>query len=476
MNPKALLIIPVENQVRELDPKLLLTCIAARHGFASIIGSRREIHFHITAFPRGIYLSKSITAASDMMFRIMRDLGHEIVAWDEEALVHLPAETYYSRRLSPVAMKYVSHFLAWGEENAELWRQYPHFPERGKIEITGNPRNDLLRSEMRAYYRDEVDRIRERYGKFILVNTNFNHVNAFTPVQNLFQPVTHPDETPQMGRAAKGMTHDYAEGLFVHKQAIFDHFQKMIPELDQMFQGYSIVVRPHPTESQAIYHRIASRCRNVQVTNEGNVVPWLMACQALIHNGCTTGIEAYAMGIPTISYRATVDARYDEGFYRLPNLVSEQCFDLDELKSMLATLLDGAPVASAENDRQKSIDWHLAALSGPLACERIVAVLEQLISGDALLAPSSLGYRLRGKFMATARTAVKRFKDSRPGSHNRKEFQRHRYPRLTKQDIATKLWRFQQIINKDQKLSIEPFLEQFFLIEPQTRVTAIDAV
>lgn len=466
MNPKALLIIPVENQVRELDPKLLLACIAAQHGFASIIGSRREIHFNIKAFPRGIYLSKSITAASDMMFKIMCDLGHAIVAWDEEALVHLPADTYYSRRLSPVAMQYVSRFLAWGEDNAELWRRYPHFPEGGRIEVTGNPRNDLLRKEIRSYYQHDLERIRKQFGNFVLVNTNFNHVNAFTPVQNLFQPVKHSDTPPQMGRAAKGMTHDYAHGLSVHKQAIFGHFQAMIPELAKTFPDYSIVVRPHPTESQDIYRRIAAQCRNVKVTNEGNVVPWLMACQALIHNGCTTGIEAYAMGIPTISYRATVDARYDEGFYRLPNLVSEQCFDLDELKSMLAMLLDGAPAASAENDRQKLIDWHLAALSGSLACERIVAVLEQLISENALIAPPDLGHRMRGKLMATARTAIKRFKDSRPGSHNRKEFQRHRYPQLTKQDIENKLRRFQQIIGIDQKLSVGPFLEQFFLIEP----------
>jgi hypothetical protein len=174
------------------------------------------------------------------------------------------------------------------------------------------------------------------------------------------------------------------------------------------------------------------------------------------------------MGIPTISYRATVDERYDEGFYRLPNMVSEQCIDLVELKSTLAKMLEGGHTASAKNDRQGSIDWHLAALSGSLACERIVAVLEQLISENAPLAPPGLGRLLRGKFMANARTAVKRFKDSRPGSHNRKEFQRHRYPRLTKQDIATKLQRFQQIIGKDHALGVEPFLDQFFLIEPHT--------
>ena len=43
----SLLLIPVENQVRELDPKLLLACVAAQRGFSSIVGSRREMEFNI---------------------------------------------------------------------------------------------------------------------------------------------------------------------------------------------------------------------------------------------------------------------------------------------------------------------------------------------------------------------------------------------------------------------------------------------
>ena len=97
---KTSIIIPVENQVRELDPKLLLACIAARRGIASIIGSRLEIDFRIASMPPSIYLSKSMTARSIKMFRIMRKLGHEIAVWDEEALVHMQPETYFTRRLS----------------------------------------------------------------------------------------------------------------------------------------------------------------------------------------------------------------------------------------------------------------------------------------------------------------------------------------------------------------------------------------
>jgi surface carbohydrate biosynthesis protein len=162
---KALLLIPVENQVRELDPKLLLACIAARRGFSSVIGSRREMEFSIDAFPRSIYLSKSMTIRSLLFFRVAEKFGHQIVTWDEEALVHLPAETYFSRRLDPAAIRFVSHLFAWGQDNAELWRRYPHLPDNIPIHITGNPRSDMLRPQLQAFYEEEVQQFKRKYGE-----------------------------------------------------------------------------------------------------------------------------------------------------------------------------------------------------------------------------------------------------------------------------------------------------------------------
>ena len=462
--PKVPLIIPVENQVRELDPKLLLACIAARRGFASYIGSRREFHFKITSFPRGIYLSKSITGASDMMFRIMRHLGHEVVAWDEEALVHLPAETYYSRRLSPVAMAHVSRLCAWGEDNAELWRQYPRLPKNAVIDITGNPRNDLLRPELHAYYDLEVEKIKKAYGNFILVNTNFNHVNAFTPVQNLFQPNENGGEIPKFGRAAKGMSREYAEGLRDHKQAIFEDFQRMIPALDEAFPDYRIVVRPHPTESQEIYYDIAARCKQVKVTNEGNVVPWLLATRALVHNSCTTGAEAYVMRVPAITYRASIDETYDFGFYRLPNLISHTCFNIEELLATLKKILSGELGPAGGEDRKQLIEYYLAAHDGPLASERIVDVLEDIVGGQPELPKPNIGGHISGWSLWAVRTLIKRYKDSRPNSHNRPEFQRHRYPKVSLEDMQNRVNRFKRVLNLRENLKVEPVFDEFFQI------------
>ncbi len=463
---KPLLLIPVENQIRELDPKLLLACVAAERGFASVIGSRREMEFNIDMFPRSIYLSKSMTIRSLLFFRVASKFGHEIVTWDEEALVHLPPETYFSRRLDPKSIRYVSHLFAWGPDNAELWRQYDHLPDDIPIHITGNPRSDMLRPELRSFYEDEVKKLRNKYGDFILINTNFNHINAYGPDMNLFKPVKRPGQNPAFGRAARGMSRDYAEGLRDHKQAIFEHFKNLIPQLAKAFPETNIVVRPHPTESHDVYKNIASRCERVCVTNEGNVVPWLMATKSVIHNGCTTGVEAYVMGVPAISYRATVNDDYDYGFYVLPNKMSHQCFNFEQLKNLLGKILDGQVGAADGDERQTIIKHYLTAQEGPLACERMMDVIESISQKLSPADQIPLKKRLERRALTRGLHLAKRIKSSLPGSHNRPEFQRHRYPGISLENLRAKLNQFQQLRGHDRDLKVEHISNVIFKISP----------
>ncbi len=466
MLDKPFLLIPVENQVRELDAKLLMAYIAAKRGLTSIIGFKRDIESRIASFPRSIFISKSLRIGNRKIFPISRSLGHEIVAWDEEALVHLPPQAYFNRRLSPVGMDYVSHLFAWGEDNAELWRQYPKLPHDTPIHVTGNPRGDLLRPETRGYYKEDAEQIRNTYGDFILVNTNFNHVNAFYPTQNLFQPVKEPDTESEFGQAARGMTRKYAEGLRDHKQAVFEDFQKLIPALDKSFPKYTIVVRPHPTENQEIYHRIAAQCQHVRVTNEGNVVPWLMAARALIHNGCTTAVEAFAMRVPAISYRATVNDEYDNGFYHLPNRLSHQCFDFDELRDTLRSSLSGDLQASNGAERNALLNHHLAAQDGPLACERIVDVLAKIAEHLSQTPKPPIAHRLGGWLKATHRRVRQSYKSQRPGSLKSMAFQRHRYPDITRAEIWKRIARFQSVLGDGRKMQLDQISKTLFKIDP----------
>jgi surface carbohydrate biosynthesis protein len=459
---KPLLLIPVENQVRELDPKLLMACVAAERGFSTVIGSRREMEFNIDLFPQSIYLSKSMTIRSLLFFQVAQHFDIEIVTWDEEALVHLPPETYFSRRLDPRAIKYVSHLFAWGEDNARLWRQYPHLPDGMPIHVTGNPRSDMLRPELRPFYQKEIEEFQARYGDFILINTNFNHVNAFGPDMNLFKPVKNSGQKAKYGRAARGMSREYAEGLRDHKQAVFEDFQRIIPRLEEAFPENTIVVRPHPTENHEVYRQIADRCQRVHVTNDGNVVPWLTAAKAVIHNGCTTGVEAHVTGTPAISYRASINETYDNGFYRLPNRMSHQCFTFEDLRDILQKILKGEIGAANGGERRHLIDHHLAGKTGPLACERMLDVLDKIRA--SVPGERSLSKQTQRWLITHGLHLAKRIKSSLPGSHNRPEFQRHRYPGISDEELNTKLNQFQQLLGNTRKLKVEQLSNVLFKI------------
>lgn len=462
-NSVSTLIIPVESQVRELDAKILLSCVAAERGFPVIMGSRAYAHFELASIPRGVYLAKSMRSLSNTMFRIVRQLGHEIVAWEEEALVHPPADTYFTLRLSPTTIKNVSHVFAWGQENVDLLRQYPALPANMPIHVTGNPRGDILRGEMRPYFETEVQRLRNLHGDFILINTNFSDVNPFIESIGLFQPEKKRGGKARRGQSGIGMSRAFAEGLWDHKQAILRDFTKLIPALERAFPDLNIVVRPHPSENHEIYHDIAAQCERVAVTSEGNVIPWLLAAKTLVHNGCTTGLEAYVLGVPAISYLTTFNEYYDYDFQGLPTKLSHQCFNFEELKDSLTRILAGELGTAAGEEREALIKYYLAAQDGPLACERIVDILEESGYGRSKPPAKPLGTYAQGWMLATLKAMATKLNMRRPGP-NRLAYHDHRFPQISVAEIEQRVARFGKLLNRFGTIRVEQHSKHLFWI------------
>ena len=452
-NAKALLLIPVENQVRELDPKLLLACVAARRGFSSMIGSRREMEFNIDAFPQSIYLSKSMTIRSLLFFRVAKKFGHEIITWDEEALVHLPPETYFSRRLNPSAIRYVSHLFAWGTDNRELWRQYVDLPDKLPIHITGNPRIDLMRPELREYYKPQVDALHERYGDFVLVNTNFGLVNHFYPDLGYLKKAVESSvpETVNPYDAGKGR----------HKLALFHCFQEMLPSLCAAVPDHTVILRPHPAENQEVWVSIAKRCPNLRVTSDGSITPWLMATKAVIANGCMTLVEAAVLGAPAVAYQPVISKEFDDD---LPNSLSHHAFSTDELCAAIRAVIAGELGPFDPSVRRDILGQHIAALDGALAADRIIQVLEA--HGYNKQNPPAVSSRdyIRGWAHNKLRTLMKRINMRRPGHRNNAAFHDHRFPEISVEEIMEQIARLGQLVNRFETIHVEQHSKHIFKI------------
>jgi surface carbohydrate biosynthesis protein len=351
------LLLPVETTNREFDGKLLLALFAAERGMRPIIGGRAAMHNHLHELPRSVYFAKGARSGSRRVFRQLRAMGHDIVAADEEALVRNHDDMFLCK-IDPETMRDVNLLIAWGQDNKEIWMRSP-FTRKIPIATDGNPRIDMLRPELRQYHGNNIDAIRRRYAPFILFNTNFSAVNHFTPGKTRFRVA---DWVPA------GKRDELKTGLVAHKRRIFDSFVRLVPKIAAAIAPYNLVIRPHPSESLAPWAEAARGISNVHVVQEGAIVPWLYAADLLLHNGCTTAVEAAMVGTPAISFQPTKSELFDTD---LPNKLS-RCIEseialLDALSEVRTSRQP--PLSAAQKEL---LDHCVVGLVGRFCCERML--------------------------------------------------------------------------------------------------------
>jgi surface carbohydrate biosynthesis protein len=444
------LLLPVEIQVREMDAKILLASVAAERGYPVILGSRAFVHFQASAVPRGVYLAKSMRRMSIRMFRILRELGHDIVAWDEEALLRPPDEEYYRWRLSPVTMRDIAHLLAWGDDDARVLRDYSGY-SGAPIHVTGNPRIDLMRPDLREYYRPDIDAIRAAFGDFVLINTNFNGVNHFFAELSQFKSAAEA--------ASAATVHPFEAGKGRHKLALFHDFKAMVPRLCAAVSDHTVVLRPHPAENHETWRELMTAHPNLRVVNEGNVAAWLLAARALVANSCTTMVESAILDVPTVNFEPVTSAEYD---YELPNSLSRSAVSIEDVCGLVVSMVRGEVGPLAQAERRAILERHIAALDGPLAADRMVDVLDECGYRDRPPVAPPRWTRLRGQVENQLRTLGKRRNMRRPGHRNNIVYHAHRFPDISAAEVRARVARFGHLLQRFERVRVEPFGEYTF--------------
>lgn len=369
--PSKWVLLPIETKIREFHAKVLLACAAAEAGFYVVLwslGDSKKQKWR--SLPRGICLEKSIVKANDKKFALLRKFGNKVCAWCEEGLVLLSRQEYQQRRVCPESVGQVEYFFAWGDYQADaIVEKVPSAKE--KIRVYGNPRIDILRPEFRSIFDDEVKALRERYGKFILVNTNFslcNHVKGTEAVIKIFKKSGKISTREQ-----ESFYHDWIE----YKSKLHQEFILMVQAVSRSYPDLTIIIRPHPSEDFESWKQVAAELDNVRVIHRGNVIPWLRAASVVVHNGCTTGLEGYLLGSSVIAYQPVTSPDFD--FY-LPNIVSSKATSTENIVEIIESIFsEGTHNQVDDNNKNHAIvDSYLKGLEGALASEQIVEMLKQV--------------------------------------------------------------------------------------------------
>jgi surface carbohydrate biosynthesis protein len=337
---KKWLYIGIESKSREYIAKLFLSIISLKYDFNVVLGHHSaRIYENFSIMPKGVYMDNSIWNIQIDKFTKLKTKGHKICAIDEEGLVYRNPDVLLDR-VSPKCLKLIDLFFAWGQKQAEIIsKKYPNF--KRKIKIVGNPRIDILREKYYDLYEKEIKYIREKYGRYILVNSNFPDGTTNTANEK-FQ------EMQKLTKNIENKQENYYKNLILYQKKLVNYFVKAIKNLAESTK-LNIIIRPHPSENSDFWFKAFKNFQNVKCVYKFSANPWIIESEILIHNGCTTAIEAFLMNKAAISYRPIKSNLYDQ---ELPNSVSKEVNSVEDLKKWLFIFLNNKE-KSKESYEQK---------------------------------------------------------------------------------------------------------------------------
>ncbi|MGZ0189806.1 MAG: surface carbohydrate biosynthesis protein [Alphaproteobacteria bacterium] len=367
MNPNIsrYLYMPMEIASRELDSRLLIALYATAAGIDVVTGQKWLLQENARWMPKGYWIFKTLTPGDAKAMGRVQKLGHRIAAIDEE-MPGLGRDYGRLRWVHPDSMAACETVFCLGSQHeAALIKEYSD--QAGKLVITGNPRWDFLRPELRSLYSNDANAIRQKYGNFILVNTNIGLVNsAKNTAEALIRSLTRD------GRINLDLPADraFVDDLVAFETSNLAATPPLIRRLRQTFPDYPIVLRPHPTEKLEPYEAALADIDGVHIVREGPAAGWLTACKLLIHTSCTTAAEAFALGKPTVCYQ-TIPSQFHT--YFLSGALSAIGESEDGVVECVRSILAGESDPSTKAKKQALFEEFFAAQSGPFAAERIAS-------------------------------------------------------------------------------------------------------
>jgi surface carbohydrate biosynthesis protein len=345
---KTIVLQSIDSPRRDFEWRLLMAKKLGDHGVASIIGSKtaiKTIHRHTTdAIFFGRLNSNNGRSEGDKKYLDeMEKRGTKIFFIHDEGAFYLK-ERYEEdvNRIYPkeyLSKSIVERMYFWGESQKNILTKSLE-SENNKMLVTGHPRFDLCKEDYSFLDEDKVAAIRNKYPPFILVAGRFAGPNKGTSDKS-------PLSQGQLGilnfNNDLGLQRKYLiESMFgnwaktTHE---FAEFVVMISRLAIDFPEKTFIVRPHPSESMSFYSEAFSHFPNVFINKEGDVRPWIRACDAVIQSECTTGLESVIGNKPTINFRPAITAESQYGVEGLLEL-GHQAHHYSELKEKLTNILN----------------------------------------------------------------------------------------------------------------------------------------
>ncbi len=444
---------------RELDSKLLLATLAAARGHHVIVSDLEGIEKGLRKgiLPPGIFHTKSLTPGNIKIARhqTMMENGSIITSIDEEGCLDQNGYDKFAKiRYSDKSIEQSSAVFGWGSEDVEALKRI-YQKHSSKIFKTGSPRADLWKSFFSTYWGTPRG-IPQR--PFLLVPSKISYANNMKPFHEIIK-------TNKLG----GYFERDPDKMKYMFGALSENYRKMaafieaIKYLAKYNNGYDIVLRPHPVENVEAWKIHFEDISNVHVIREGSLTPWINKAFAVMHNSCTSALEATISKKPVVTYIPFQQEYSPE----LPNRLGFKVKSLEELSSKINNIFDTIQSGDKIDMTEKIpeiVEKKLYFDKNELAAEKMVKVWESLANERLSKSCNWAKFQWFLKLMKF-RGIVGRVMRSLSSNKLEQKKENYKFPSLDKDEICEKIKILENILKIDKNLECKLLSERTVLIK-----------
>ena len=451
----------LEISVRELDSKLLLAVLAAARGHQVIVSDMESILKGINngVLAPGIFHTKSITPSDNKIARHEKliNKGFKITSIDEEAGLDIDGYDEFSKsRFSEKTMEQTSAIFGWGDEDVKsLKNVYTKYSS--KIYKTGSPRADLWKPFFSNYWgvpRETPKR------PFLLVSSNNSsatYPHPFHELVKLRSELGYYKRMPELLKKDFGQISE--EFLKVYS------FIEAIQFLAKNNNGYDIVLRPHPAENIDAWKFFLKDIPNVYVIHKDSISAWVNNAFAVMHNGCTTALEATISGKPVVTYVPFQQKYCNDLPNRLGHIVNSTK-DLANKVNFLFEAVNSGNHKGIINGKDKNDDLNKKIYfdSKELASEKIVKIWENFDNDDLAQSINWIKFHWLLKII-NFRKIIGMIKRKLAPSLFGVYMDNYKIPPFNKNDINERVQKFRNILKLDKEIECKLLSKRTILIK-----------
>ena len=303
-NLRELCVFPLHVWDRELDARLIFALFALNKGHPVLLGHEYNLKGLYTRFTNLFYYGAGRPIMSsrvkDWQKPVLERGGYVSLVF-EEGLNDLRSCDAY-RGITDESISACSSIHTWFKEEIKYILEASSASLHSKItsrtKSSVNVRFELLGHLGIEYFKEQTDAISKLFNEYYLISDNFDTA--------LFGGVS--SSSIQMNNIARLSVTTDEKNILRHKAVVSEKtqlssaksFADLINKVVSTYPHKQFVFRPHPVSGYHFWSRHLKDARNLTLIYKSSYEPWLFSCQAVLHAGCTVGLQSELHSLPSI--------------------------------------------------------------------------------------------------------------------------------------------------------------------------------